>query len=274
MGKTVNRIEYNVSIHQQDSSLPVLLLLHGFMGSGKAFDHLITPLSEFCNPVTVDLLGHGKTEKPGNADRFSLTFQLEDLHQIIRKLHASPIFLHGYSMGGRLALRFALKHPGLLKGLILESTNFGLPTSEQKSDRKKIDEERARHIETDFHDFLDKWQQMPLFNNGVEIPGELSQQYRQIQESQESAAMANSLRGFGTAQMPSVRKELFRLSMPTLLIAGEHDEKYRKILSEMEKLIPRNKFHIIKDAGHRVHLENPGVFLAKVKAFVLCTSSC
>ncbi|MDZ7694429.1 MAG: alpha/beta fold hydrolase [Balneolaceae bacterium] len=163
---------------------------------------MINSLSQFCNPVTVDLLGHGKTEKPGNADRFSLTCQLQDLHQIICELPASSLFLHGYSMGGRLALRFALKHAGLLKGLILESTNFGLPTKKRKNDRKKIDEKRARHIETDFHDFLDKWQQMPLFNSGVEIPVELSQQYRQIQVAQAPDAMANSLRGFGTAKMP------------------------------------------------------------------------
>ncbi|MDZ7694430.1 MAG: alpha/beta hydrolase [Balneolaceae bacterium] len=70
-----------------------------------------------------------------------------------------------------------------------------------------------------------------------------------------------------------MHEKLPQLSVPALLLAGQHDKKW-KILLEMEKLIPRNKFHIIKDAAHRVHLENPEAFLAKVKAFVLCASPC
>ncbi len=177
-------------------------------------------------------------------------------------------------MGGRLALRFALRYPELVSGLILESSNYGIEDQEQRARRKKLDEERARAIETDYEAFLQEWQQLPLFNNGASVPDELQQHYLDIQKQQSPQAIANSLRGFGTAQMPSVKDELHQLQMPALLLAGQQDPKYRDILQQMEELIPNSKFHIIKDAGHRIHLENPRAFLDHLKAFLLCALSC
>lgn len=272
MKMEINGVAYNWTVHQRTNTLPFLVLLHGFMGSGKSFNHLMPQLKTFCNPVTIDLLGHGKTGNPGNADRFSVDHQLADLHAIINKIDASALFLHGYSMGGRLALRFALKNPKKLSGLILESTNYGLISEDEITKRNDLDERRAKAIETDFEAFLDDWQQLPLFGDSPGSNNKIESQYSQIQRTQNPNAMANSLLGFGTAQMPVVKHRLPDLEITTLLLAGEQDPKYRGILSEMEQLIPRCKMNIIKDAAHRVHVDNPIAFLEKVKAFVLCAS--
>lgn len=269
----INGITYHLDRHQQAPTLPTLLLLHGFMGSGRAFGHLIPRLKKTCNPITLDLLGHDRTGAPENPERFSLDRQLADLHQIVNQLESSALFLHGYSMGGRLALRFALQYPELITGLILESSNYGIEQEEKRKERKKIDEQRAQAIEADYSSFLDEWQKLPLFDSGISAADELSNHYKEIQTQQRASAMANSLRGFGTAQMPSVKDQLHQLQVPALLMAGQHDQKYRSILREMEEHIANSKFHIIKDAGHRIHLENPSAFIDHLKAFLLCASS-
>lgn len=272
MELTVNNVSYNLVLHQQNPSLPCLLMLHGFMGSGRVFSHLLPRLSSFCNPVTLDLLGHGDTGAPPQAERFSLEYQLEDLLGVINALAPSNLFLHGYSMGGRLALRFALEHPSLISGLILESTNYGIEDEEQQKRRLKLDEQRAKSITNDYDAFLNEWSKLDLFDNGLPVPTDLHEHYRKIQSLQNPAAMAKSLRGFGTATMPSVKDRLHQLDRPVLLLAGAEDPKYRGIMNEMETLIPNSKFYIIRNAGHRIHLEHPLAFLDQLKAFILCAS--
>ncbi|MDR8391112.1 2-succinyl-6-hydroxy-2,4-cyclohexadiene-1-carboxylate synthase [Aliifodinibius sp. S!AR15-10] len=269
----VNNISYFLEYHQQEPTLPSLLMLHGFMGSGRAFKHLINPLSRFCNPITIDLLGHGQTQDPGEPERYAVEHQLHDLFEIIAGIDGQGLFLHGYSMGGRLALRFAIQNPDMIKGLILESTNYGIEEKNQRKQRMKLDEERVQAIETDFEEFLSSWHKLPIFKNGTDHSEELVEHYKTIQQNQRPCAIANSLRGFGTAQMPPVKEKLQQLNMPVLLLAGEADTKYRDILDEMDQLIPKSKHHIIKDAGHRIHLENPAAFVDQVQAFIF-SSSC
>ena len=54
MNIRVRGISYHFDIHQEIEKLPYLVLLHGFMGSGRQFDHLIPRLKKFCNPITID----------------------------------------------------------------------------------------------------------------------------------------------------------------------------------------------------------------------------
>lgn len=268
MKLSVRNCTYHLDIHRQKNDFPTLLLLHGFMGSGRVFDHLTDSLKEFCNPVTLDLIGHGKTDKPAETRRFTVTEQIRDLHEIINQLEARNIYLHGYSMGGRLALRYAIDHQDILKGLILESTNYGIEDLENKIEREGLDEERARQIEKDFDYFLKEWSNLPLFNTGLSTPDDLRDIYKNVQQEQDEYAMANSLREFGTAKMPSVKSELSELKLPTLLLAGEADEKYCRIMKEMSGLLPASRFKIAKNAGHRVHLENPDAFIERIRQFI------
>lgn len=263
----IRKCRYYLAVHQQQKGLPGLLLLHGFMGSGRVFEHLIDSLTEFCNPVTVDLIGHGKTGKPDESARFTVEEQVKDLHKIIQEMEFEDIYLHGYSMGGRLALRYAIDHQGL-KGLILESTNYGIENAEEKADRKILDEERAREIEKDFEYFLNDWANLPLFNTGLTTHDDIRNTYINIQQDQEAYAMANSLRGFGTANMAPIKNELPELNLPVLLLAGEADEKYLGIMQEMHEIMPHSRFEVIKKAGHRIHLENPNAFIERVRGFI------
>src|SRR5699024_7183622 len=124
----INNVSYAVKSHQEREGLPRLLLLHGFMGDHRAFSDLINDLGKFCNPITVDLLGHGRSSKPANPEIYYEKQQVDDLATLIGRLDISPLFLHGYSMVEGVALKTALAHPDLFRALILESTTCGINT--------------------------------------------------------------------------------------------------------------------------------------------------
>jgi len=265
---SVDDIRYSVTVHRDQPDLPHLLMLHGFMGSSRVFEHLLPRLDSFCNPVTVDLLGHGMSDTPDNAMRFSARYQVRDLDTLIRKLDKLPLFLYGYSMGGRLALQYVVRHSERLAGLILESATAGLEDPGERAERRQADEQRALEIENDFAAFRKEWAKLPLFDNGIAVPEELSNIYRTVREGQEPRAMAASLRTFGTGTMPQMWDRLKELDLPVLLLAGAADSKYCSICSDMNKLIPGSRFESVENAGHRVHLENPEKLVERVKIFI------
>lgn len=258
---------YTYQVHRSRENVPFLLMLHGFMGSARAFTHLLERLSKFCNPITVDLLGHGSSSHESDPERFLEEEQVEDLLELTDRLNLFPLFLHGYSMGGRLALKTALASPGQFKGLILESSTCGLPGDERRK-RRISDEGRARLIEEDYLQFLEKWEEAELFeapeDNGS---SSLLKLYHEIHRQQEPACMAASLRGFGTGRMKSACDQLENFYHPVLLITGSEDKKYQKINTRMGRKFPEARLKVLK-AGHRVHLDNPAAFINELKSFI------
>lgn len=249
-----NAASYHLTIHQNRRDLPNLILFHGFMGTGKVFDTLIDLLLKSCNPVTIDLIGHGKTKTEPNPDRFTSDLQVKDILSILDRLQLKNLFVYGYSMGGRLAQHVIISAPSRLSGLILESTNCGMIDEDERKDRRKTDEERAKDIEADYPAFLDRWIKLPLFKSP---DGTADFDYDSILRSQSRQLMAASLRGFGAGVMPPVCDQLRDITKPVGLLAGKADQKYVDKMSEMAQLCSRSEFKIIDGAGHRVHVDQP-----------------
>jgi 2-succinyl-6-hydroxy-2,4-cyclohexadiene-1-carboxylate synthase len=115
-----------------------LIFLHGFLGSKKDWDPVISHLPYEC--IALDLT-------------------LEPLQIDIPRFH-----LIGYSMGGRISLAYAAQHPEQIASLTLISTHFGLTTEEEKKQRLAHDAKWAALLETNWEEFIKKWYDQPIFN--------------------------------------------------------------------------------------------------------------
>ena len=165
--------------HDINSKKPFLVLLHGFLGSGEQFSHLMPELRKTCRPVTVDILPakYSETRKGMDAvawmdmtarlDTDSLVAGLRETLGRIRAGSSAPLVLLGYSMGGRLALSLATRHPGEVDGLILESTTTGITDPDQRNERRASDLRNADLIRQDFAMFLEEWDRNSLFRTGT-----------------------------------------------------------------------------------------------------------
>ena len=264
MNLKIRGISYHFERHQDLEHLPTLVLLHGFLGSGTTFQPILAPLKTFCNPVTIDLLGHGQTEGAELHYRFSAKEQVADLFKLLKEQFHAPLFLYGYSMGGRLALQLCFHHPHLVQGLILESSTFGIEHSAERQARQALDASRADQIMGNFSGFLDEWEKMPLFS-GINPD---SERLSKIQRSQNPVWMANSLLGFGTGTMPCLREHLVELRAPVQLIVGNQDSKFVHINQNMKKEIPSCELAIIQNAKHRVHSDQPTALTEILQSFI------
>ena len=77
----------------------------------------------------------------------------------------------GYSMGGRLALSFAVLYPEFVRKLILESTSPGLESETERKNRRSQDEKLGKFIlEQGIEKFVDYWENIPLFATQKGLP--------------------------------------------------------------------------------------------------------
>ena len=83
--------------------------------------------------LTLDLPGHGATQTPAEPERASMAETAADLDALLEQIvPQQQVDLMGYSMGGRLALFFALNYPDRVRRLVLESASPGLAEPEER----------------------------------------------------------------------------------------------------------------------------------------------
>ena len=171
----------------------------------------------------------------------------------------------GYSMGGRVALYLALRHPERCARLVLESASPGLRTEAERAERRALDAERAAEVERDFDGFLDRWYRMPLFASLKGRP-QLRAAMLAKRRQNRPAELARSLRGLSTGRQPSLWDELAGLAVPALAVAGSRDRKFTDLAFEMAVVGPPLMPLVVR-TGHTVHAEQPELFAALVRDF-------
>lgn len=245
-----------------------LLLLHGFTGSVETWKPFLPYWRDY-RLILVDVIGHGRTDSPTDPARYEIEKVAADLEEILRHLHLQDAHVLGYSMGGRLALTFAILYPHRVRTLILESSSPGLKTMQERWERIERDEALAEEIERyGIKKFVEKWENIPLFASQKRLPLSVRQQIRTERLSNNEKGLANSLRGMGTGRQPSWWKRLSEVSIPTLLLCGEWDQKFCRIAEEMKKYLPNYEMVKVAQAGHAIHVEQREIFAKIVSEFI------
>src|SRR5512146_1184791 len=99
-----------------------LILLHGGLGGVDMFAQLMPALAASRQVIAVELQGNGHT---ADIDRpFSFESMADDIAALIEHLKLEQADVAGYSLGGGVALHTAIRHPGMVRKLVLISTPF------------------------------------------------------------------------------------------------------------------------------------------------------
>lgn len=246
-----------------------LVLLHGFTGSGANWaEHSAQFQAAGLRVLTPDLPGHG-ANLPAASDDYTMEAAAAQLVGLLEREKTGPVHLLGYSMGGRLALYFALKYPNKVRSLILESASPGLANETERAARSASDDSLAARIEREgIPAFVAFWESLPLWKSQEKLPAEVHLWLHEKRLQNDPRGLAESLRRMGTGVQPSLWERLGELAMPVLLLAGAEDEKFVAINRQMATAIPHAQLRIVPGAGHTVHLEQPDHFRQEVLRFV------
>lgn len=178
-----------------------------------------------------------------------------------------PVHLAGYSLGARVALGLAIRHPRLVARLTLIGVHPGIIDPAERARRIAADGKlaellRARGIEA----FVSHWQSLPIFASQARAaPAALASQ-RAIRLGRDPAALADSLAHLGLGAMPDYRPHFAELAMPVTVIVGAEDGKFLALAHQLVEIRPATQLRIIAGCGHNPVLERPEALASSLVA--------
>ncbi len=264
----MRRTPWPIATHGH-KDLPVLVMLHGFLGRGADWEPIARELSKTHHVVCPDLPGHGENvlDAPTTLEAMS-----EDLLALLQEYGIDRFDLLGYSMGGRLALQLAVAHPERVHRLVLESTSPGIEEEHTRISRCQHDDTLASELEAldsveAFQDWLRQWYAEPLWTSLHAQPGRVDELVRSRCDTPPKSLGA-ALRSFSTGRQAPLWHALPHISVPVFIIVGELDHKYTKFSERMVESNPGIARMIFSDCGHNVHLEAPETYTTALKSFL------
>lgn len=240
-----------------------LIIVHGFMGMSDNWKTLSTQYAAKGFEVhAVDMRNHGKSF---HSDVFTYEAMVNDLAEYINDNKLGAVNLIGHSMGGKAGMFFAIKHPELIRKLVVadigpqyypphhQDVLAGLNAVDfsTKPSRNDVEAAIAQHInDAGTRQFLMKnlyWVEpgqlgfrfnLPVFNEQVENIGEALPEGATFQK-------------------------------PTLFLKGDRSKYIQEQdLALIEKHFPHYEIKTITNSGHWVHAENPQEFLEYTLEFL------
>lgn len=244
-----------------------LVLLHGFTGRAEGLFEIAGLLAQRACFIP-DLPGHGETERPDPPQSWRMPRLANALAALFDRLGIDQADLTGYSMGARAALHLALGATDRVRRLALIGATPGIESASGRAARAESDMALADLLDEEgIEAFVDYWETQPIFATQRALPASARARIRETRLAQDPASLAAALRAFSTGFQEPVHAALHGLPCPTLLVAGEMDEKFRAIAESMRRLLPSAGIAIVPGAGHAVPSERPDALAALLESF-------
>jgi len=124
------RVPYTLHVRfrqRPKSPKATILLIHGIGNTGDSWREVIEQVPSDIQVITIDLLGSGKSPKPGWVEYDARTHARSVLATVLQLRITSPITIVGHSLGALVAVEVARRYPLLVRSLILVAPPFYSP---------------------------------------------------------------------------------------------------------------------------------------------------
>jgi pimeloyl-ACP methyl ester carboxylesterase len=246
-----------------------LILLHGGVSDYRSWQPQFDEFSKSYRVISYSRRFNYPNKNPLSGEYRAAETDAEDLFKFLRELKLERVHLVGVSYGALTELVFALKHPKVVRSMVLA-------------------EPPAHHLirdlpggETVYQDFINALKPaVEAFSQGKDreamsfffaaLGRKLDNQPPAAVESVMQNAQAIKAINTSPEPFPKISKEkLRRLEIPVLIITGENTIKIHKLVDEeLARLLPNAKEVVIPNAGHGTPRENPRVFNEEVLEFL------
>ena len=271
-----------------------LMVVHG--GPGASHDYFLPyllPLARHNRLIFIDERGSGKSEKLDDVSQYTVENMVEDCEAVRQALGLGKISLLGHSYGGVVAQAYALKYQKSLSHLILGSTFAStrelndalakMKAAMPSDDREKLDSlekaglfgkglpyERGRYPDEyaklawgiGYFPYLYQRHPNPNADPLADNTSTAWDLYREMWGSHGEFIVDGNLKSVEYVD------RLATIKVPTLIIAGDHDESDPVMSKEMHDKIAGSKLVVLPQSGHMTFVDQPNIFIKTVSDFV------
>lgn len=260
--------------YNNNPRLPVIIMIHGFRGTHHGMDLIAKCLNEYM-VIVPDLPGFGET-KPLN-DNHSIENYVKWLNKFISGLNLSkPPILLGHSFGSIITAHYATEYPDTIDKLILVNP-IGSPALKGPKAimsrlalfyywlGQKLPERLATAL------LSAKPIVMIMSNTMTKTSNKELRNFIHNEHLTHFSSFTNSqvvAEAFNASIRNTVRDVAHKISLPTLLIAGDIDDitPINK-QHELSRIFPNAQIEVIKGVGHLTHYETPDSVADAIEKF-------
>ncbi len=241
-----------------------IVFAHSLLFNCRMFDDQVNALKDRYRCIAYDFRGQGQSEVTRNG--YDMDSLYEDAVAIIDQLDCAPCHFLGFSMGGMVALRIAIRRPDLLKSLILVDTSADPEPSENLPKYRLL---------TIIARWIGPWavagQIMPIMFGQKFLTdparADLVEKWRGQATQNDRIGVTKAVTGVITRE--AVYDQIDTITIPTLIIVGEKDTATGPEKSErMHERIPNSMLITVPDAGHMTPVEEPDAVITALKDFL------
>lgn len=230
---------------------PAILLTHGYSSTARMWDGQIPSLSRDHTLILWDMRGHGESDYPSDASRYSEEETVADMAAILDAAGAGPSVIGGLSLGGYMSLAFHRAHPQRVKALLIVDTGPGFRNDEARQAWNDTALKTAARFERDGL--------APLARASAERSGA---------RHRSADGLILAARGMLTQRDARVIESLPAIRIPTLVVVGGDDAPFLGAADYMAAKIPGASKAVIPNAGHAANIDQPELFDAVVRKFL------
>lgn len=237
-----------------------VVLSHALGCDRSMWDTLAAALAADCRVVTYDQRGHGVSDAP--AGPYTVGELADDAAALIREVADGPVVFIGLSMGGMIAQELALRHPTLVKALVIANSCGGYDDTGRAGWTARVELVRTQGMGAVAEMAMPRW-----FGEAFRAaqPATVDRWRRRVASTHPGGYIGTceALRGMDTfARLPDIKA-------PTLVLAGELDPGTPVAMSEaLVRGIAGAELAVLDGASHLSVLERPDAFAARVQDFL------
>lgn len=243
-----------------------IVLIHAGVADSRQWSNEFAYFAQDFRVLRYDLRGYGKSSPvEGEFSHMGDLIALLDHHGF-----NEPLVLIGCSMGGSLAMDFALAHPSRVKAVVMVGSGpSGLHLDVPAHPKETEAEEAYKAGELDLVAELET----QIFFDGMgRTAQQVNQDMRKLALEMNRLALSHDAKKLGkrlpNADTPAAER-LGGLTVPVLTIVGEHDEPYSQAAADyIVENTPSARKAILEDAAHLANMDHPDQFQSIVRSFL------
>jgi 3-oxoadipate enol-lactonase len=237
-----------------------VVLSHALGCDLSMWDGLANQLAADCRVIAYDHRGHGSSDAPDSM--YSMADLADDAARLLRELDTGPVVWVGLSMGGMVGQELALRHPSLVRALVLANTTSGYPAAAKEMWEQRIATVREQGIEAIADAVMARY-----FHEGFRAEHAATvARFRRRLTTTDPIGYVGCCNAVGNVDTTA---RLGQIAVPALAIAGELDQGTPVAMAQtLADSIPGARLTVLKDASHVSAIEQPEAFAEAVTGFI------
>lgn len=241
---------------------PYMLMVHGFLSSRAQWRINLPVLTEFCRPVLVELLGHGRSPAPEDHAPYGVQSYLRAFETIRQEVGADRWVVCGQSFGAGLAIQYAIEHQPRVMGLAFTNSISALSAKDDE-ERAAAQKERADTIASGGKEALQSLRIHP--RHAKRFPEDIKSELVADADMLEPSAILRSI-GLTSPDL-SIAHRLGEIRVPSVLVNGVWEKRFQPMRDKVAAEVPGITV-VDLPGGHSINIEAADGFNEALRTLV------